>query len=115
MTINIEDRIRRWIDLWNTDPFRMVDECYVEDCQGLSMLQGTEIKGREAVREIERRILAADSNRRAEISKVIVSGREAAVELVITMKGVAANVGVFVTFDDQGLIISDRSYSRGGF
>jgi ketosteroid isomerase-like protein len=108
----LEDRIRLWAELWRSEPFRMVDECYAEDCKAFNMLTGEDMSGREGVRAAERRILALGGDRHVDISKMIVSGQDAALELVVSINGAKTNVCVFMTFGDDGLIVSDHTYAR---
>ena len=113
----VEERNRelamRWQDAWNDDAMRMVDECYAEDCEVWDMVRGQCLRGREELRVVEQRILAVDSSRRMKVTKLVASGDTVAVEMEATWRDgtITINACVVLTFDDDGLVVSDHTYS----
>jgi len=106
------ERVRRWEWTWNNDVMRMVDECYAENCEVTDMLRGRTFHGREELRLIEEQMMAMDASRRMDITRMVASGDTVAIEMDAYW-GDGAHVAkscVFLTFDDDGLIIVDHSY-----
>lgn len=107
------DLVDRWIDLFNRDVFRMVDECYAEDAE--IEIAGAGMRGREALRMTEAEVLKAAPDRRAEIETVLIEGERIAVEGVIlgaeaaTGRRFAVPFATFLTVRD-GWIARDRTY-----
>ena len=105
--------VERWIDLFNRDVFRMVDECYAEDAE--IEIAGAGMKGREALRMTEADVLKAAPDRRAEIETVLVQGDQVAVEGVMlgaeaaTGRRFAVPFAAFLTVRN-GRIVRDRTY-----
>lgn len=106
------ERTRHWAWTWNHDVMRMVDECYAEDCEVSDMLRARTFRGREELRAVEKQMMAIDSSRRMEITRMIASGDVVAVEMdAIWADGAqVAKSCVFLTFNEEGLIVSDHSY-----
>jgi ketosteroid isomerase-like protein len=107
------ERVRHWERTWNNDVMRMVDECYAPDCEVVDMFRQRTFKGREALREIEKQMMAADATRRMTITKAIASGDTVVVEVdALWQNGsVLAKGCVVLTYDADGMIVSDHSYS----
>jgi hypothetical protein len=104
---NIE-RVKHWEQTWNNAVDRMIDECYAEDCEVINMLTGYTMRGREALRAIEHAMLAFDGTRRMEITRILASGDTVALEAIWGDKRTRACV--FLTFNSDGMIVSDHSY-----
>lgn len=105
--------VERWIDLFNRDVFRMVDECYAEDAE--IEIAGAGMRGREALRATEAEVLKAAADRRAEIETVLIDDDRIAVEGAIlgteaaTGRRFAVPFAAFLTLRD-GWIVRDRTY-----
>lgn len=108
---NIE-RARHWEWTWNNDVMRMVDECYAENCEVTDMFRGRTFHGREELRLIEKQMMAVDATRKMTITNIVASGNQVAMEIDSSWNDGAAVVKsvVFLTFDDDGMIIVDHSY-----
>ena len=105
------ERTRHWAWTWNNDVMRMVDECYAENCEVSDMLRGRTFRGREELRAIEKQMIAIDSSRRMEIIRMIASGDVVTVEVDSIWEGAGSAKGcVVLTFDEDGLIVTDHSY-----
>jgi hypothetical protein len=109
---NIE-RTKHWERAWNNDVMRMVDECYSVDCEVRDMIRGLVFNGREELREVEKQIIAADATRRMSITKMVASGDTVGVEMDAFWRDGAISITscVVLTYDDDGLIVSDHTYS----
>jgi nuclear transport factor 2 (NTF2) superfamily protein len=107
------ERTRLWELTWNSDPMRMVDECYAPDCEVRDMIRGLTFHGREELRAVEKQILATDSTRRMKITKMVPSGDTVAVEMDAYWLDdtVSITACVVLTFGADGLILSDHTYS----
>jgi predicted SnoaL-like aldol condensation-catalyzing enzyme len=107
------ERVRHWERTWNDDVMRMVDECYAENCVVVDMFRQRTFRGREALREIEKQMMAADATRRMTITRAIASGDMVVVEVdALWQNGsVVAKGCVVLTYDADGMIVSDHSYS----
>ena len=108
------ERVRHWVWTWNNDVMRMVDECYAEDCEVSDMLRGRTFHGREELRLIEKQMKALDASRKMTVTRMVASGNAVAVEVDASWDGgnTIDKGCVFLTFNDEGLILSDHSYSR---
>jgi ketosteroid isomerase-like protein len=106
---NIE-RVKHWEQTWNTKVDRMVDECYAEDCVAINMMTGYTMRGREALRAIEHKMLAFDGTRRMEITKMLASGDSVAVEADVIWGSKRTKGCAFLTFNSDGMIVRDQSY-----
>jgi|GEM_PF-1884365 hypothetical protein len=106
---NIE-RVKYWEWAWNTEVDRMVDECYDANCEVVNMLTGHTMRGREELRKIEHAMLAFDAKRKMQVRRVIASGAVVALEADAFWHGKKSSVCVFLTFNKDGLIVSDHSY-----
>jgi hypothetical protein len=106
---NIE-RVKHWQQTWNTAVDRMIDECYSEDCEVTNMLTGYTMRGREALRKIEHAMLAFDKTRRMEITRILASGDVVALEADALWGNKRTKACVFLTFNSDGMIVSDHSY-----
>lgn len=105
--------VDRWEATYNDDVERMVDECYAPDCEVHNMLAGPDAvyRGRESLREIERLIQSRQIDRRMNVVKKFASGDSVAVEAEATFGAHRFNACVILTFDDDGLIRCDHTYS----
>jgi len=114
-TRNVE-RVKHWQWGWTNDVDSMA-ETYTEDCVFMNMMSGVTTLGREEMRTMERALRGVDGERRLEITRMIASGDAVAVEIDATWKGVLSKACVILTFDENGLIASEHSYTRksGGF
>jgi hypothetical protein len=106
------ERARFWEWAWNNDVMRMVDECYAENCKVTDMLRGRTFHGREELRLIEPQMMGVDASRRMTVTRMVASGDTVAIEADAVWNGgnVIAKSCVFLTFDDDGMIIEDHSY-----
>jgi len=109
---NIELALK-WQSAWNNDPMQMVDKCYAPDCEVRDMIRGFTLHGREALRVVEKQIMASDPTRRMSITKIIAMNDTVAVEVdgIFHDGAVTAPGCVVLTFDDDGLITSDHTYA----
>jgi len=106
------ERLRHWEWTWNNDVMRMVDECYAKSCEVSDMFRNRTFHGREELRAIERQMIAVDPTRRMKITKSIASGDTVVAEIDAFWqngKSVAKSC-VVLTFDAEGMIVSDHSY-----
>jgi hypothetical protein len=96
---NVE-RVHHWEWTWNNDVMRMVDDDRV-------------IEGREGLRAVERQMIEVDPSRRMVITKVVASGDTVVVEVESFWKddSVVAKGCVVLTFDEEGQVVSDHTYS----
>ena len=108
---NIE-RVKRWEWTWNNAVDRMVDECYAPDCVVVNMFTGHTLRGREELRQIEHAMLAFDGTRKMEITRMVASGDTVAVQADALWNGARSKACVFLTFNDDGLIVVDNSYGQ---
>lgn len=105
-------KARHWEWTWNNDVMRMVDECYAHDCEVIDMFRGRTFHGREELRAIETQMIAADATRRMTVTKMLARDDTVALEMdALWQNGtVTAKASVFLTFNADGMIISDHSY-----
>ncbi len=105
--------VDHWEATYNDDVERMVDECYAPDCAVHNMLAGPDAvyHGREGLREIERLVQSRQVDRRMKVVSKFASGNRVAVEAEGTFGEHRFAACVILTFDDQGLIQSDHTYS----
>lgn len=102
---------KRWERAWNEDPDRMVDECYAPDCVVSNMFSGHDMHGREELRVIERAIKAFDGTRHMIITNMVASGDVVAVQADSIFGSYRGKGVAFLTFNDDGLIVSDHTYA----
>lgn len=105
--------VDHWEATYNDDMERMVDECYAADCEVHNVLAGPDAvyRGREALRAVERQIQAHQTDRRMRVVKKFAGGDNVAVEAEATFGTHTFRACVILTFDDDGLIRSDHTYS----
>ena len=108
---NVE-RVRHWEETYNNDVERMVDECYAPNCEVISMMTGFTVNGREELRALEREIQKRQVNRSMHVYKTVAQGNTVAVECEGAFGAERFKACVFLTFDDDGYIISDHTYSK---
>jgi hypothetical protein len=106
------DRVKHWEWTWNNAVDRMVDECYAPDCVVVNMFTGHTLRGREELRQIEHAMLAFDGTRRMEITRMVASGDTVAVQADALWDAARSKACVFLTFNDDGLIVEDNSYGQ---
>jgi len=70
-----------WLQSWNSDIEKMVDEYYAPDCEVLLVESGELLHGREELRKFERGLRATFPARGAELARKVVSGNTVVVEL----------------------------------
>ncbi|MGW5868985.1 nuclear transport factor 2 family protein [Streptomyces sp. NPDC055239] len=104
---------QRWIELYNTDVHRMIDEMYRKtqvECPGLLAI--TDAATQHAVEQL---VLDAAPDRRARIEHAVAKDDDVAVECVLhgtdgrTTEPWSTHWCAFLTFQD-GLIVNDRTY-----
>ena len=106
---NVE-RVKFWAWTWNNAVDRMVDECYARNCEVVNMMTGYTMRGREELRAIEHAMLQFDGTRRMEITNIVASGNCVAVQADAVWGDTRSKACVFLTFDDDGMIVIDNSY-----
>lgn len=108
---NIE-RVRHWEDTYNNHVERMVDECYAPNCEVISMMTGFVMNGREELRAVEREIQSKQVDRKMHVLKTVAQGDTVAVECQGVFGENKFKACVFLTFNENGQIISDHTYSQ---
>jgi ketosteroid isomerase-like protein len=103
-----------WVDTYNHDVERMVDECYAPDCEVQHMSSGLVLRGREELRTLERAVLQAVPERRMWVRRCIPASDTVVMEIAATIGtgdvgSRTTNACVVLTFRD-GLIVSDHTY-----
>ena len=108
------ERVKHWEWTWNNDVMRMVDECYAEDCEVSDMFRERTFHGRAELRLIEEQMMALDASRRMEITNMVPCGDTVAIEMDAFYGDdtTAVKNCVFLTFNAEGLIITDHSYGN---
>ena len=105
------DMVDRWEDTYNSAVDRMVDECYAENCEVHNMFAGTVYHGRAGLRAIEHEIQKHQVDRKLRVLKKFASGDSVAVECEGIFGALAFKACVILTFNADGQIISDHTYS----
>jgi len=103
--------VDRWEDTYNNAVDRMVDECYSPNCEVHNMLAGAVFHGREGLRAIEHEIQKAQVDRKLRVLKKFASGDSVAVECEGIFGDLRFKACVILTFDADGQIVSDHTYS----
>jgi len=106
------ERVRHWQWTWNNAVDRMVDECYAPDCVVVNMFTGHTLNGREELRAIEHAMMAFDATRAMEITNIVATADEAAIQADALWNGARSKACVFLKFNTDGLIVSDNSYGQ---
>ena len=105
------EKVDHWEDTYNNAVDRMVDECYAPDCEVCNMFAGVVYRGRDGLREIEHQIQKAQVDRRLRVLKKFASGDSVAVECEGIFGASRFTACVILTFNADGQIISDHTYS----
>ncbi|MFJ8862297.1 nuclear transport factor 2 family protein [Streptomyces sp. NPDC102451] len=104
--------VDKWIRLHNTDPQRMVDECYAPDA--VIVVPGVEEFGVARLRELESEGAARAGGRETRAVRVVSSGDVVVVEGTTTESadgdGGAESAWCVVLTIRNGLIVSDHAY-----
>jgi len=103
---------KQWERFWNEDVDRMVDESYAPDCVVINMFSGHEFNGRENLRAVEHAIMKFDGTRHMKITNMVASGNVVAVQADSIFGTYSGKSVVFLTFNDDGLIVSDNTYAE---
>lgn len=103
--------VERWVDTYNHQVDKMVDEVYAADCEVHNMFAGVVLRGREELRALEHKIQAQVPDRRMELVKAVASGDTVAVEVNGVFGDDRFPAVVFLTFDTAGQVIVDHSYA----
>ncbi|SEG95503.1 Ketosteroid isomerase-related protein [Nonomuraea solani] len=107
--------VRTWLDHYNHDVRRMVDECYADDF--IVTVPGfLRIDDREHFHKVEQAVLEAAPDRRGHIVNTIRTGDQVIVEALLT--GTDPDTGTpwetpwcaILTFDGDGRITRDNTY-----
>lgn len=106
------ERVQHWQWTWNNAVDRMVDECYAPDCVVVNMFTGHTLRGREELRAIEHAMMAFDGARAMEITRIVATADQAAIQMDALWNGARSTACVFLRFNDEGLIVSDNSYGQ---
>jgi predicted SnoaL-like aldol condensation-catalyzing enzyme len=101
--------VEKWVETWNEDVDRMVDECYSPDCVLTGMSSGMVLHGREELRSFEHDILAHAPARRMRVERMIATGDTVVVECELT-GFTTRQLACMVLRLKDGLIMSDHSY-----
>jgi hypothetical protein len=106
------ERVRHWEWAWNNDVLRMVDECYAENCEVSDMFRGRTFLGHAELRAVEEQMIAVDPSRRMRVTRMIARDDVVAIEMdaMWANGGRVAKACVVLTFDADGMIVSDHSY-----
>lgn len=104
-----------WVQTYNDEVDRMVDDCYAPDCEVMNMATGQVYRGREELRKLEHQISAASPERRMKVERMIAAGDTVIVEAVgqsLFPDGSPRELAacVVLTFK-EGLIITDHTYA----
>ena len=105
------DAVKRWEETYNHDVEKMVDEIYAADCEVADVLRGVTLRGREALRAFERRMVELAPQRRLRVLKAVASGDTVALECEGRFPSGAFPACVFLVFDAQGRVKQDHTYS----
>ncbi len=105
------DAVKRWEETYNHDVEKMVDEVYAADCEVVDMHRGLTLRGREALRTLERQISAAAPGRRLRIVKAVASGDTVALECEGIFPTGTFPAVVFLVFDERGQVKLDHTYA----
>ena len=103
--------VQRWEDTYNHDVEKMVDEVYAPDCEVVDVLRGVTLRGREALRAFERRMVELAPQRRLRVLKAVASGDTVALECEGIFPGATFPACVFLVFDERGQVKQDHSYA----
>lgn len=101
----------RWEQTYNENVDAMVDELYAENCEVIAMFTGVTLRGRAELRALEHKISAAVPARRLHVVRAIASGDVVAAECTGHFGSATVNAVVVLTFDANGQIVSDHTYS----
>lgn len=102
--------VDHWEETYNTAVDRMVDECYAPDCEVIDMCSGSALTGREKLRAFEHKVLKRVPGRSLKVLKKFASGDSVAVEAESLFGAQTLKACIILTFNDEGLIISDHTY-----
>lgn len=103
--------VERWEHTYNHDFQAMVDEVYAPDCEVRNMFAGSVFNGREALRAVEREIHTQVPERKLRVLKTVACGDTVALECEGVFPGQTFAACVFLTFDANGQVKSDHTYS----
>lgn len=104
--------VDQWEETYNNAVDRMVDECYAPHCEVIDMCNGYTLTGREKLRAFEHKILKRVPGRTLKVVKKFASGDSVAVETESIFGAQTLKACVILTFNDEGLIISDHTYAQ---
>lgn len=107
------DLVERWMDYYNDDVGRMVQECYAADCRIQPMGLGL-IEGRAGLQKVEDAVLAKAPRRRLAIERTHASGDVVCVECVLSdpERGEEWSLPfVAILTIRDGRIANDRTYA----
>jgi len=104
--------VDHWEETYNNAVDRMVDECYAPNCEVIDMCSGYALTGRDKLRAFEHKILKRVPDRKLKVLKKFANGDSVAVEMEGLFGPQTFKACVILTFNDEGLIISDHTYAR---
>jgi len=107
---NLES-VKRWEETYNADVEKMVDEVYAADCEVVDVFRGVTLRGREELRDLERRILASAPSRKLRVLKAVASGDTVALECEGIFPFGSFPACVFLVFDANGCVKQDHTYA----
>ena len=118
--LNLE-KLKEWEHCWTTRGLaaKLVDEIYADSPEVFTPIQNTYYakkgKSKENWRNVELEAEKLYQKREMKIVNKVVSGNTIAMEILATTTSHKGNAheewfGVFLTFDENGRIISDHSY-----
>ena len=105
--------VKLWVETYNNDVDRMVNECYAENCKVSSMFGGATIEGRPRFLKLERRVVNVAPRRNIRIERTHAVGNVVVVEATLFDPDQGdewlSPFCAILTFED-GRIVEDRTY-----
>jgi hypothetical protein len=103
--------VKRWEQTYNDDVEKMVDEVYAPGCEVVDVFRGVTLRGREELRDLERRILASAPERKLRVLKAVAAGDTVALECEGMFPFGSFPACVFLVFDANGQVKQDHTYA----
>ncbi len=90
-----------------------LEELYAVDAEVWNGIEGTFIKGREAVQNLILALDAIDPKRSMEVRTMFASDEQVVIDSSYVVNGKAHPCIMFLTFDEGGKILCERTYMVG--
>ena len=103
--------VKRWEATYNDDVEKMVDEVYAANCEVVDVFRGVTLRGREELRDLERRILASAPQRKLRVLKAVAAGDTVALECEGIFPFGSFPACVFLVFDANAQVKQDHTYA----